>query len=185
MNTVPNVADKQETINDILSQFALTHVEDILQPPYVKLALNKLRYVLVDFGVSHYRLPEMPISHYIQMAESIAEYFTKKDEFDLTAFYRILAARNVLAILKRAYDFNANVKAFYDLTLDQILDPVARVDIAASHTNLTEIFNQFSLCEKDNVKKLAFTLQRHLDAITEFWDKRESFCDVLIGSANE
>ncbi len=181
MDIQQQVREEQEMLRDVFSRFATTHVEDILQQPYVKLALNKLRWVPIQMGFSHYRLPEMPLSHYIQMAESMEEHITKATEFDLTVFYRILAARNIMVLLEKAYDFNKNVKDFYDLPLDLILDPVTRVEIYMSHANLTSLFRRLSINEKDTMKTLAHAIRQNLDFITEFWDERESIGDILVG----
>ena len=47
-------------IQDILERFANTPVEAILHKPYVKLALNKLRFIPITMGITHFLLPEMP-----------------------------------------------------------------------------------------------------------------------------
>ena len=54
-------------IHDILERFANTPVEAILHKPYVKLALNKLRFVPITMGLTHFLLLEMPIVDLIQM----------------------------------------------------------------------------------------------------------------------
>ncbi|MBE5848664.1 MAG: hypothetical protein E7298_00670 [Lachnospiraceae bacterium] len=145
--TIPE--DKRE-VKDILERFGKSHVEDILRKPYTKLALNKLRWVPICMGISHYLLLEMPIMDYIQMANSMEERITRGNELDETAYYRILAAQNILVLLNMACAFNKNVRDFFALTIQQLLELV-RIFEFVKNTNLTYIFDRFSLNECDNV----------------------------------
>ena len=90
----------------------------------VKYGLNKLRWVLTDFGISHYYLPEMDIADYIMMAASLDEQITAGDTLNKTVFYRILAARNILKLLCLAYEHRDSVKKYYDLPIRVVFDAI-------------------------------------------------------------
>ena len=86
----------------IMQQFAKTSVESILHKPYVKLALNKLRWVPITMGISHFLLPGMQLLIFIIISTSIDEVIHNGNDFSQTAYYRILAARNILVLLQKA-----------------------------------------------------------------------------------
>ena len=176
------IPEEERELQDILVRFGKTHVEDILHKPYVKLALNKLRWVPICMGISHYLLPEMPIMDYIQMANSMEERITRGNELDETAYYRILAAHNILVLLNMACAFNKNVMDFFTLTIFEFV----------KNTNLTYIFDRFSLNECDNVQKMVDAILKHIEPVTALSEEKSILCvhltrgtdteqDILLG----
>ena len=162
-------------IHDILERFANTPVEAILHKPYVKLALNKLRFIPITMGLTHFLLPEMPIVDLIQMGICMVEQITTGNVLDETSFYRILAARNIIFLLNKAYDFNPTVRNYYDLTIKQVLDPVKEYAFVQK-TDYARILNGFSLCETNTIHDLADTILTHLESITEMTNRKSEVC---------
>ena len=116
--------DTHERITNIIENLLRVHIEDILPKGKKKLILNKLRWVLTDFGISHFKLPEMPVMEYVIIASSLEERITSENLLDIIAFYRILAARNILKLLTHAYDYNDAVKQFEDLRFEDFLSVI-------------------------------------------------------------
>lgn len=173
------ITDEQREFYQMLCDFADTRIEDILPKGHVKLCLNKLRWVLTDFYISHYKLPDMPVSDYIQMAESLAEDITHESVLDVTVFYRILAARNILFLLKKAYKSNENVKSFYNTKLERILTTVLRMDCCKSQTDLPGILQHFSISPDDSIRKMADTILKNIEPITELSEHKGDICQTI------
>ena len=161
-----------------MERFAETSIESILRKPYVKLALNKLRWVPITMGISHYLLPEMPLMDFIIMSTSIEELIHNGNDFSRTAYSRILAVRNILLLLQKAYSFNECVQNYYDLNILQVLN-VAREYNLPFKRNLSRLFEEFSLKETDSIKILADTIQRHIEPIIELSECKDSTCRLL------
>ena len=168
-----------------LARFARSHVEDILQKPYIKLGLNKLRWVLKDFGISHYLLPEMPLMDYIQIADSLAEDITKESVLDLTVYCRILAARNVLVLLSLAYEFNDNVQKYYNVGLKRILATIANINLGMSPDRLSDILLHFKINEDDTIQMVADTIRKHIEPIVDLSYYKNDICPRLAVGTDE
>lgn len=153
-------------IHDIIKRFANTPVEEILHKPYVKLALNKLRFIPISMSITHLLLPEMPIGDLIQMGIYMTEQITTGNELDETSYYRILAARNIVLLLLKAYDFNPNVRDYFDLTIKQVLEPVKEHPYV-QNDNYVNTLKKFSLNENDSIYRLAESILTHIEPITE------------------
>ncbi len=162
-------------IYDVLERFANTTVEAILHKPYVKLALNKLRFVPITMGLTHFLLPGMPIVDLIQMGICMVEQITTGSVLDETSFYRILTSRNIVFLLNKAYDFNPNVRDFFDLTIKQVLDPVKQYAFAQK-TDYGKMLKKFSLCETNTIHDLAASILTHLEPITEMPNRKGEVC---------
>ena len=162
-------------IHDIIERFANTPVEEILHKPYVKLALNKLRFIPISMGITHLLLPEMPIGDLIQMGIYLTEQITTGNELDETSYYRILAARNIVRLLLKAYDFNPNVKDYFDLTINQVLEPV-KMHSYVQKDDYENTFKKFSLGESDSIYKLARSILTHIEPITEMSNRKREVC---------
>ncbi len=173
------IPDEQREVQDVLERFGKTHVEDILRKPYVKLALNKLRWVPIAMGISHYLLPDMPIMDYIQMANSMEERITRDSELDETAYYRIIAARNILVLLNMACAFNHTIQDFFFLTIHQIQELIRNCDFVKT-TNLTNIFDRFSLKECDSIQKMVDAILYHIKPITALSEDKSVICVHLM-----
>lgn len=173
------ITDEQREFCKLLCDFAGTRIEDILPKGQVKLCLNKLRWVLTDFYISHYKLPDMPLLDYIQMGESLAEDITAESVLDITVFYRILAARNVLLLLKKAYKSNINVKNYYNTKLERIHTPAIRLDCCKSQTDLAGILKHFSISPDDTIRKVADTILKNIEPITELSGHKGNICQIL------
>lgn len=168
-----------------MQQFARTSVESILHKPYVKLALNKLRWVPITMGISHYLLPEMPLLDFIIISTSIEELIHKGDEFSQTAYYRILSVRNILVLLQKAYTFNDCIKDFYNLSISQVTDVAREYDIS-SISNLPHLFEEFTIKEADSIQKMADIVLSNIEPIVELADYKDSTCSRLaVGSEKE
>ena len=170
------ITDEQRAFYQMLCDFAGTRIEDILPKGQVKLCLNKLRWVLTDFGLSHYMLPDMPVLDYIQIAESLAEDITYESVLDVTVYYRILAARNVLFLLKKAYNSNKNVKNYYNTKFERILTPM---DCRNSRSDLTDFMQHFSISPDDTIRKIADTILNNIEPITELSERKGDICHVI------
>ncbi len=179
------ITDEQREFYKLLCDFAGTRIEDILPKGHIKLCLNKLRWVLTDFGLSHYMLPDMPVLDYIQVAESIAEDITHESVLDVTVFYRILAARNVLFLLKKAYKSNIKVKSFYNTKLEKILTPAMRLDTCKSQTDLPGILQHFSIHHNDSIRKTADIILTNIEPITELSEHKGDVCQIITAGTNK
>ena len=183
--TKAQITDEQREFYKTLCDFAGTRIEDILPKGQVKLCLNKLRWVLTDFYISHYKLPDMPLLDYIQMGESLAEDITAESVLDITVFYRILAARNVLLLLKKAYKSNKNIKNYYNTKLERILTPVIRMDCCKSRTDLTGILQHFSISPDDSIRKMADTILKNIEPISELLEHKGDICQIITTGTDE
>ncbi len=179
--TIPS--DYKE-LHDIMEKFGKAHVEDLIPHGLKKIILNHLRWVLTDFAVSHYRLPEMPIMEYVMIAASLEERITRGNALDITAFYRILAARNILKLLARAHEFHDDVKRYYELSIGQVLAPVESSDYMAK-SNLSELLQRFSLSSDDSIRKMADTILVHIEPITAHCNDKNTICEKLAGGTNK
>ena len=160
------------------------HVEDLLPKGRIKYGLNKLRWVLTDFGISHYYLPEMPIADYIMMAASLDEQITGGDTLNETVFYRILAARNILKLLCRAYDYHDSVKKYYDFPIRVVFDAI-RVDNLFECPDADVIMHDFSLSHADSIKAVSDLLLAHIEPIIDLCDSKSNIMQKLIAGTDE
>ena len=171
-------------LHSVLEKFGGIHVEDIIPAGYKKVILNRMRWVLTDFGISHYRLPEMPIMEYVMTAASLEERITRGNALDITAFYRALAARNILKLLSRAYEFHDDVKRCYELCIGHVLAPVENSDYVAK-SNLSELLQRFSLSSDDSIKNMTDVILAHIEPIIELNDYKNIICEKMAGGTNE
>ena len=168
-----------------MERFAETSIESLLRKPYVKLALNKLRWVPITMGISHYLLPEMPLMDFIIMSTSIEELIHNGNDFSRTAYSRILAVRNILVLLQKAYSFNECVQNYYDLSIMQMMNVASEYDLLCKR-NLSRLFKEFSLKETDSIKTLADIILKHIEPIVELADFKDFTCSRLaVGSDRE
>ena len=143
-----------------------------------------MRWVLTDFGIGHYRLPAMPVMEYVMIAASLEERIATGNALDITAYYRILAARNILKLLDKAYDFHDDVKRYYDLSVGYVLAPIKGSEHMIK-SNLLELLQMFSISKDDSIKKMADAMLSHLEHITELGDYKNSICENLTGCSDE
>ncbi len=169
----------------IMQLFARTSVESIIQSPYVKQALNKLRWVPITMGISHYLLPEMSLMDFIIISTSIEELIHNGNDFSQTAYYRILSARNILVLLQKAYSFNESVQKYYNLSIQQVIE-VAREYNFSYKSNLLKLFDEFAIKETDSIQKMADIILSNIEPIIELADYKDSTCSRLaVGSEKE
>lgn len=175
----------EEQLKLLCFMFSLgeTHVEDLLPKGLVKYGLNKLRWVLTDFGICHYYIPEMPIADYIMMAACLDEHITDGDVLSETVFYRILAARNVLKLLCRAYDYYDSVKQYYDLPVKIVFDAI-RDDNLFDCPGADVILHNFSLSPSDSIKTVTDELLARIEPITDLCDSKSSIIQKLIAGTD-
>lgn len=171
-------------IHDILERFANTPVEAILHKPYAKLALNKLRFIPITMGLTHFLLPGIPIVDLIQMGICMVEQITTGNVLDETSFYRILAARNIIFLLNKAYDFNPNVRDYYDLTINQVIKLVNECAYFQK-ADYAKMLNKFSLCENDTIRNLAASILTHIESITAMSDRKHEVCIFLSNQGDD
>ena len=171
-------------LRDIMEKFGKAHVENIIPSGIKKIILNRMRWVLTDFAISHYRLPEMPIMEYAKIAASLEERITSGNALDITAYYRILSARNILKLLDRAYDFHDDVRRFYDLSIGRVLAPVDDFEFI-SKSNLPELMQRFSLTKEDSIRKMTDAILTHVEPIIELSDFKNIICEKLAGGTDE
>lgn len=179
------ITDEQREFYQMLCDFAGTRIEDILPKGQVKLCLNKLRWVLTDFYISHYKLPDMPVLDFIQISESLAEDITQESVLDVTVYYRILAARNILFLLKKAYKSNDNVKNFYNTKFEKILTPVLRMDCRKSQTDTASFMQHFSISPDDSIRKIADTMLKNIEPITELSEHKGNICQIITSGTDK
>ena len=167
-------------------QFTLgeSHVEELLPKGFVKYGLNKLRWALTDFGISHYYLPEMPIADYIMMAACLDEQITDGNNLSETVFYRILAARNILKLLCRAYDYSDNVKNYYDSPIKVVMD-VIRDNHLLECTDAETLLHNFKLSPLDSIKTVTDILLAHIEPIVDLCGSKKLILQRLLAGTDE
>ena len=160
------------------------HVEDLLPKGIIKYGLNKLRWVLTDFGISHYYLPEMPIADYIMMAACLDEQTTCGNTLNETVFYRFLAARNILKLLCRAYDCHNDIKKYYDLPIRVVFD-VIRNENLFKCPSADVLMHDFSLLPTDSIKIVTDALLARTEPIIDLCDSKSNILQKLIAGTNK
>ncbi len=150
--------ENHERITNIIEDLLRVHIEDILPKGKKKIVLNRLRWVLTDFGLSHFKLPEMPVMEYVIIASCLDEHITSENLLDIIAFYRILAARNILKLLTHAYDYNDAVKQFTDLRFNDFLSVIEDDDNMMGAIDIEKLLQTLSLSESDTIKTILNTL---------------------------
>ncbi len=178
------IRPEYKELHSVMEKFGKAHVEDIIPRGYKKIILNRLRWVLTDFGISHYRLPEMPIMEYIMTAASLETRITQGNALDITAYYRILAARNILKLLASAYDFHDDVKQFYNMNIRQVLAPIENYEYI-SKSNLTDLMQHFSLTKDDSIGKMTDSILAHIEPITGHCYEKNIICEKLTCGTDE
>lgn len=174
----------QKEIKHILDRFISVTIMDILLPSYRKLALNKLRWVLTDVGVSHWRLFKMPLLHYIRISESL-EYPLVRNFVAEAAYYRILSARNFLLLLTKAYSFNADVKTFLDMRICDLLQYADTFKSTISASIKEQIPAAFKLSEKNTLLELVNKIAEQIEPITELYGRKKFLCYLLTHGAHK
>ncbi|MBQ8666846.1 MAG: hypothetical protein IJ526_08290 [Lachnospiraceae bacterium] len=164
--------------------FGETHVEELLPKGLVKYGLNKLRWVLTDFGISHYFLPEMPIADYIMMAACLDEQIVAGNNLSETVFYRILSTRNILKLLCRAYDYSNSVKNYYDLPISVVIDVIGDNHLLDCN-DADVLLHDFSLSPLDSIKIVADELLSHVEQIVDLCDSKSLAIQRLIAGTDE
>ena len=182
MNPFLNPPDPE--LADIMLAFGNTHVEDLAPRGYKKYVLNKMRWIPIDFGISHFKLcyPPMPIMDLIQIGASVEEIITKGSAFDTSAYYEILAARNIIKLLDRAYTFNENVKRFYDLKIQAILSFIAaddQIEESNKLSTLPGLMQKAGIDPSDTIKIMADFILQHLEHITDLSDHKNIICQKI------
>ena len=160
------------------------HVEDLLPKGLVKYGLNKMRWVLTDFGICHYFLPEMPIADYIMMAACLDEQITDGDTLSESIFYRILASRNILKLLCRAYDYHNDIKKYYDLPIRVVFDAIQNEDLF-EWPSAYDLMHDFSLLPTDSIKIVTDALLAHIEPIIDLCDSKSNIMQKLIAGTGE
>ena len=188
MNPFLNPPDPE--LADIMLAFGNTHVEDLAPPGYKKYVLNKLRWIPIDFGLSHFKLcyPPMPILDLIQIGASIEEIITKGSAFDTSAFYEILAARNIIKLLDRAYTINEDVKRFYDLKIQAILSFIAaddQIEESNKLSTLSGLLPKAAITPNDTVKSVADFILLCLEPIIDLADSKIIICHKITKGTDE
>ena len=188
MNPFLNPPDPE--LADIMLAFGNTHVEDLAPRGYKKYVLNKLRWIPIDFGISHFKLcyPPMPILDLIQIGASLEELITQDSAFDTSAYYEILAARNIIKLLDRAYTFNENVKRFYDLKIQAILSFIAaddQIEESNKLSTLPELMQKAGIDPSDTIKTMADFILQHLEHITDLSDHKNIICKMITNGVLE
>ena len=188
MNPFLNPPDPE--LADIMLAFGNTHIEDLAPRGYKKYVLNKMRWIPIDFGISHFKLcyPPMPIMDLIQIGASVEEIITKGSAFDTSAYYEILAARNIIKLLDRAYTFNENVKRFYDLKIQAILSFIAaddQIEESNKLSTLPELMQKAGIDPSDTIKTMADFILQHLEHITDLSDHKNIICKMITNGVLE
>lgn len=188
MNPFLNPPDPE--LADIMLAFGNTHIEDLAPRGYKKYVLNKLRWIPIDFGISHFKLcyPPMPILDLIQIGASLEELITQDSAFDTSAYYEILAARNIIKLLDRAYTFNENVKRFYDLKIQAILSFIAaddQIEESNKLSTLPELMQKAGIDPSDTIKTMADFILQHLEHITDLSDHKNIICKMITNGVLE
>jgi len=181
-------AEEEKLYHSYMESFGNAHVEDLFPKGYKKYGLNKFRWVPIDFGLSHYVLPEMPIMDYIMIAANLEEHITKDSVFDVTAFYQLLASRNILILLNRAYSLNAEVKQYYDISLKYAISSLENntyIIEANQLSDLPDLLRHFSLSQYDTIKKITDTIISAIEPITMFYDFKNTTCTKITKGTDE
>ena len=172
----------QELENAMLA-FGNVPVENLAPRGYKKYVLNKLRWILTDFGLSHFRLayPPMPIMDLIQIGASLDEQITKENVLDISAYYEILAARNIMKLLDKAYTFNEDIKRFYDIKIQTILSSISdgQLDSSNKLSTLPNLLQKASISTNDTVKTIADFIHLRLEPIVDLADSKNVICQKL------
>lgn len=180
----PFLTTPEQELANIMLAFGNTHVEDLAPRGFKKYVLNKLRWIPIDFGISHFKLayPPMPILDLIQIGASIEEIITKGSAFDISAYYEMLAARNIITLLDRAYSFNEDVKRFYDLKIQTILSSIAADDLIEDSNRLSALpglLQKAAIDPNDTIKSMADFILQHLEHITDLSDHKNIICQKI------
>ncbi len=188
MNPFLNPPDPE--LADIMLAFGNTHVEDLAPRGYKKYVLNKLRWIPIDFGISHFKLayPPMPIMDLIQICASLEELITKGSAFDTSAFYEILAARNIINLLDRAYTFDEDIKRFYDLKIQTILSYIAaddQIEDSNKLSTLSGLLPKAAITPNDTVKSLADFILQALEPLTDLAEHKNIICQKITKGNDE
>ena len=178
------IPNEQLKLLCFMHSFGETHVEDILPKGLVKYGLNKMRWVLTDFGICHYYLPEMPIADYIMVAASLDEHINDGNNLSETVFYRILAARNILKLLCRAYDYSDNVKNYYDSPIKVVMD-VIRDNHLLECTDAETLLHNFKLSPFDSIKTVTDILLAHIEPIVDLCGSKKLILQRLLAGTDE
>lgn len=182
MNPFLNTLEQE--LADIMLAFGNTHVEDLAPHGFKKYVLNKLRWIPIDFGISHFKLtyPPMPILDLIQIGASIEEIITKGSAFDTSAYYEILAARNIIKLLYRAYSFSEDVKRFFDLKIQTILSSIAADDLIEDSNKLLglpRLLQRTAIDQGETIKSLADFILQALEPITDLAEYKNIICQKI------
>ena len=182
MNPFLNPPDPE--LADIMLAFGNTHVEDLAPRGFKKYVLNKLRWIPIDFGISHFKLayPPMPILDLIQIGASIEEIITKGSAFDISAYYEMLAARNIIKLLDRAYSFNEDVKRFYDLKIQTILSSIVADDLIEDSNRLSTLsglLQRAAIDPSETIKTLTDFILQHLEPIADHAEYKNIICQKI------
>lgn len=188
MNPFPNPPDRE--LADIMLAFGNTHVEDLAPHGFKKYVLNKLRWIPIDFGLSHFKLayPPMSIMDLIQIGASLEELITKGSAFDTSAFYEILAARNIINLLDRAYTFDEDIKKFYDLKIQTILSYIAaddQIEDSNKLSTLSRLLPKAAITPNDTVKSLADFILQALEPLTDLAEHKNIICQKITKGNDE
>lgn len=186
----PFLCTPEEELASIMYAFGNTPIEKLAPCGYKKYVLNKLRWILIDFGISHFRLayPPMPIIDLIQIGASLEEHVTSDSVIDVSAYYQILAARNILKLLDKAYDFNENVKLFYNLELKRILSSINNDNQICNPTKLStlpKLLHMNALTPNDTIKSAADFMLFRLEPIIDLADKKNKISQIITDETNE
>ena len=184
MYTIHNNEDHQMII-DIIENLLRVHIEDVIPKGFKKASLNRLRWVLIDFGVSHLRLPEMPLMEYVLIASCLEERITPENLLDTITFYRILAARNILKLLNRAYKFNNAVKQFLDLRFEDFLSVIEDDDNMMGLIELDNLLQKLFLAPSDKIKTIVEVMSIHIEPITMLFERKGDICEVITEGTKE
>lgn len=180
----PFLNTPEQELADIMLAFGNTHVENLAPHGFKKYVLNKLRWIPIDFGISHFKLtyPPMPILDLIQIGASIEELITKGSAFDTSAYYEILAARNIIKLLYRAYSFSEDVKRFFDLKIQTILSSIAADDLIEDSNKLLglpRLLQRTAIDQGETIKSLADFILQALEPITDLAEHKNIICQKI------
>ncbi len=179
-----HIPTEQSRLFSFMSDVGKTHVEDLLPKSLIKYGLNKLRWVLTDFGISHYYLPEMPIADYIMMAACLDEQINDGDPLSESIFYRILASRNILKLLCRAYDCHNDIKKYYDLPIRVVFDVIRNKNLFEC-PSADVLMHDFLLLPTDSIKVATDVLLDLIEPIIDLGDSKSYILQRLIAGTDE
>lgn len=179
-----------QELYDIMLAFGNTPVEQLAPRGYKKYTLNKLRWIPIDFGLSHFKLcyPPMPILDLIQIGASLEEQITQGSVFEVSAYFEILSARNIIRLLDRAYSFNENVKHFYDLKIQTILCSISAddlIDDSNKLSSLSGLLQKAAITPNDTIKSVADFILLCLEPIVDLADSKNIICHKITKGTNE